>query len=189
MSNIEEKVDMSLDQLVSMRRKEKKVVKKPKKRESKATPMKIDKAVVQQTSNKMKRANQVAKRRGLATSVETPSETQKRARKAVKTTTVTLTGGKKKKKTDNNTAGVPKTISIEPTQNSRPISIKDFVLPKDTKMTISFTSTAKQQQPKKKQQQSAAKNSKVMMVVDTAPQNTASKSRRSRRPSAAAAAK
>lgn len=187
MSNIEEKVDMSLDQLVSMRRKEKTVTKKPKKkRESKATPMKIDKAAVQQTSNKMKRANQVAKRRGLATSVETPTETQKRARKAVKTTTVTLGAGKKKKKTDNSPQ-IPKTISIQPTQNARPISIKDFVLPKDTKMTISFESVTKQ--PKKQQQTNAAKNSKVMMIVDHTPNknNTSSKSRRSRRPAAAAA--
>ena len=33
---------------------------------------------------------------------------------------------------------IPKSFSIEPTQTSRPVSIKDFVLPKDTKMTISF---------------------------------------------------
>jgi len=144
---------MSLDELVSLRRAtEKKDGKKttpgqkrrqPKRRAKSTSAMEIDKGAVQQTSNRMKRQNQIAKRRGLATKSETSAETQRRAQKAVKaktttaTTTVTLKGKKKKKQTRET---VPKTFSIAPTATSRPVSIKDFTLPKDTKMTISFTS-------------------------------------------------
>lgn len=38
---------------------------------------------------------------------------------------------------------MPKTFSIEPTKTSRPVSIKDFVLPENTKMTISFSQKGK----------------------------------------------
>lgn len=108
---------MSLDELVALRKKEQPA------RKAKTTT-KPDKRAVQSTANKMKRQNQINQKRGLVTSKETPAQTQK---KAVK---VTL-----KKATK------PKTFSIEPTAASRPVSIKDFVLPPDTKMTISFTTT------------------------------------------------
>jgi len=39
--------------------------------------------------------------------------------------------------------GVPKTLSIPATSEERPISIKDFVLPPDTTMTISFEPSSK----------------------------------------------
>lgn len=161
-TNLEEKVDMSLDELVSLRRaNEKKEGKatfslgkneggsrrrRSKRRAvAKAASPTVDKAAVQQASGRLKRVNQIAKRRGLAAKIETPNETQKRAQKTVKIKTTTVNLGKKSVKAKQrgaatSNASVPKTFSIEPTTTSRPVSIKDFVLPKDTKMTISFTS-------------------------------------------------
>lgn len=118
-SSIEEKVDMSLDELVALRKKEQPA------RRAKTTTPKPDKRAVQSTANKMKRQNKINQKRGLATSKETPAQVQK---KAVKVTLKKATAK-------------PKTFSIEPTAASRPVSIKDFVLPPDTKMTISFTTT------------------------------------------------
>ena len=63
---------------------------------------------------------------------------------------------------------IPKSFSIEPTKTSRPVSIKDFVLPKDTKMTISFApkkTGAANKAPAKKATATKRPKPKTMTVV------------------------
>ena len=59
---------------------------------------------------------------------------------------------------------MPKTFSIEPNQAARPVSIKDFVLPKGTKMQISFKKvkpTAKKGAKAPVKKKTAAKSKKA----------------------------
>eukprot|EP00629_Pelagomonadales_sp_RCC1024_P006746 CAMPEP_0119275294 /NCGR_PEP_ID=MMETSP1329-20130426/13585_1 /TAXON_ID=114041 /ORGANISM="Genus nov. species nov., Strain RCC1024" /LENGTH=235 /DNA_ID=CAMNT_0007275671 /DNA_START=137 /DNA_END=841 /DNA_ORIENTATION=+ len=177
---VEKKVDMSLDEILAMRQKQEKA-KKAKAAKKKAPPKggakatgkkpKPTKQQVAQQSSKLKRQDKFDARRGLGGGKKpTAAQTHKKATKqaAAKTAKVTLRGrgAKPVKKTTPRGAAkspakpaaskVPKTFSIEPNAAARPVSIKDFVLPENTKMTISF-----QAQGKKPATRTAAKKGPV----------------------------
>ena len=153
MTDVEKKVDMSLDELVAMRQKEAK--KKAKKPAKKATARgaaktaskkgKPTRKAVAAAASKMNRQQKMNARRGIGGPKLSQNEIQKRASKATKKkgAKVTLKGrGAKVKKPAFKPAGKapvqPKSFTIEPNKGDRPVSIKDFVLPKGTKMQISF---------------------------------------------------
>merc|ERR1719327_1518082 len=96
-------------------------------------------------ASKMNRQQKMNARRGIGGPKLSQNEIQKRAAKATKKkgAKVTLKGrGAKVKKPAFKPAGKapvqPKSFTIEPNKGDRPVSIKDFVLPKGTKMQISF---------------------------------------------------
>jgi len=100
---------------------------------------------VAQAASKMNRQQKMNARRGIGGPKLSQNEIQKRASKATKKkgAKVTLKGrGAKVKKPAFKPAGKapvqPKSFTIEPNKGDRPVSIKDFVLPKGTKMQISF---------------------------------------------------
>jgi hypothetical protein len=152
MTDVEKKVDMSLDELVAMRQKEaKKKAKKPAKKTVRGAAKTASKKgkptrkAVAQAASKMNRQQKMNARRGIGGPKLSQNEIQKRAAKATKKkgAKVTLKGrGAKVKKPAFKPAGKapvqPKSFTIEPNKGDRPVSIKDFVLPKGTKMQISF---------------------------------------------------
>ena len=152
MTDVEKKVDMSLDELVAMRQKEaKKKAKKPAKKTVRGAAKTASKKgkptrkAVAQAASKMNRQQKMNARRGIGGPKLSQNEIQKRASKATKKkgAKVTLKGrGAKVKKPAFKPAGKapvqPKSFTIEPNKGDRPVSIKDFVLPKGTKMQISF---------------------------------------------------
>merc|ERR1712010_265576 len=102
---------------------------------------------VAQAASKMNRQQKMNARRGIGGPKLSQNEIQKRAAKATKKkgAKVTLKGrGAKVKKPAFKPAGKakapvqPKSFTIGPNKGDRPVSIKDFVLPKGTKMQISF---------------------------------------------------
>lgn len=161
--DVEQKVDMSLDELVAMRQKEAKK-KAPKKKAAprggaKTKGKKPSKQAVAQEADKMKRQQKMNSRRGIGGPKLSQTEIQRRAAKKTKKkgAKVTLKGrGARVKKPAFRPAGrdparraptgkaeQPKNISIEGGKTARPVSIKNFTLPKDTKMVISFKKIGK----------------------------------------------
>lgn len=160
--DVEQKVDMSLDELVAMRQKEakKKAPKKAAPRGGAKTKGKApSKQAVAREANKMKRQQKMNARRGIGGPKLSQTEIQRRASKTTKKkgAKVTLRGrGARVKKPAYQPAGraparkaaggqaeQPKNISIEGGKTARPVSIKNFTLPKDTKMVISFKKIGK----------------------------------------------
>jgi hypothetical protein len=144
MTDVEKKVDMSLDELVAMRQKEaKKKAKKPAKKTVRGAAKTASKKgkptrkAVAQAASKMNRQQKMNARRGIGGPKLSQNEIQKRAAKATKKkgAKVTLKGrGAKVKKPAFKPAGKakapvqPKSFTIEPNKGDRPVSIKDFVL-------------------------------------------------------------
>ena len=142
MTDVEKKVDMSLDELVAMRQKEaKKKAKKPAKKTVRGAAKTASKKgkptrkAVAQAASKMNRQQKMNARRGIGGPKLSQNEIQKRAAKATKKkgAKVTLEGrGAKVKKPAFKPAGKapvqPKSFTIEPNKGDRPVSIKDFVL-------------------------------------------------------------
>ena len=140
MTDVEKKVDMSLDELVAMRQKEAK--KKAKKPAKKATARgaaktaskkgKPTRKAVAQAASKMNRQQKMNARRGIGGPKLSQNEIQKRAAKATKKkgAKVTLKGrGAKVKKPAFKPAGKakapvqPKSFTIEPNKGDRPVSV------------------------------------------------------------------
>ena len=194
MTDVEKKVDMSLDELVAMRQKEAK--KKAKKPAKKATARgaaktaskkgKPTRKAVAAAASKMNRQQKMNARRGIGGPKLSQNEIQKRAAKATKKkgAKVTLKGrGAKVKKPAFKPAGKapvqPKSFTIEPNKGDRPVSIKDFVLPKGTKMQISFkkvkpAAKGKAKAPVKKKAVSKAKKAPAKKPTRKAPARKAS---------------
>ena len=189
MTDVEKKVDMSLDELVAMRQKEAK--KKAKKPAKKATARgaaktaskkgKPTRKAVAQAASKMNRQQKMNARRGIGGPKLSQNEIQKRAAKATKKkgAKVTLKGrGAKVKKPAFKPAGKapvqPKSFTIEPNKGDRPVSIKDFVLPKGTKMQISF----KKVKPAAKGSKAKAPVKKKAVAKRKAPAKKAAPTRR-----------
>jgi hypothetical protein len=194
MTDVEKKVDMSLDELVAMRQKEAK--KKAKKPAKKATARgaaktaskkgKPTRKAVAAAASKMNRQQKMNARRGIGGPKLSQNEIQKRASKATKKkgAKVTLKGrGAKVKKPAFKPAGKapvqPKSFTIEPNKGDRPVSIKDFVLPKGTKMQISFkkvkpAAKGKAKAPVKKKAVSKAKKAPAKKPTRKAPARKAS---------------
>ena len=194
MTDVEKKVDMSLDELVAMRQKEAK--KKAKKPAKKATARgaaktaskkgKPTRKAVAAAASKMNRQQKMNARRGIGGPKLSQNEIQKRTSKATKKkgAKVTLKGrGAKVKKPAFKPAGKapvqPKSFTIEPNKGDRPVSIKDFVLPKGTKMQISFkkvkpAAKGKAKAPVKKKAVSKAKKAPAKKPTRKAPARKAS---------------
>ena len=195
MTDVEKKVDMSLDELVAMRQKEaKKKAKKPAKKTVRGAAKTASKKgkptrkAVAAAASKMNRQQKMNARRGIGGPKLSQNEIQKRASKATKKkgAKVTLKGrGAKVKKPAFKPAGKakapvqPKSFTIEPNKGDRPVSIKDFVLPKGTKMQISFkkvkpAAKGKAKAPVKKKAVSKAKKAPAKKPTRKAPARKAS---------------
>ena len=194
MTDVEKKVDMSLDELVAMRQKEaKKKAKKPAKKTVRGAAKTASKKgkptrkAVAAAASKMNRQQKMNARRGIGGPKLSQNEIQKRAAKATKKkgAKVTLKGrGAKVKKPAFKPAGKapvqPKSFTIEPNKGDRPVSIKDFVLPKGTKMQISFKKVkpaakgGKAKAPVKKKAVSKAKKAPAKKPTRKAPARKAS---------------
>merc|ERR1719327_1989774 len=141
---------------------------------------------VAQAASKMNRQQKMNARRGIGGPKLSQNEIQKRAAKATKKkgAKVTLKGrGAKVKKPAFKPAGKapvqPKSFTIEPNKGDRPVSIKDFVLPKGTKMQISFkkvkpAAKGKAKAPVKKKAASKAKKAPAKKPTRKAPARKAS---------------
>mmetsp|Transcript_22552 Transcript_22552/g.29214 ORF Transcript_22552/g.29214 Transcript_22552/m.29214 type:complete len:240 (+) Transcript_22552:148-867(+) len=205
MAEIEQKIDMSLDELIKTHKKEekkstkfnpgKKVENGEKKKRGAKGKVEISKSQVQQQGSKIKRQAAMNARRGIETEKLSANEIQKKAQKktkakATKKTTVTLANGgiksrrgaatSTKKKDDKKK---PTILSIPASKQERPITIKDFVLPKDTQLKISFepkvkTTTAPTKKSTKKKSNAKSINLQTGVEKRRATQNKKAKDAR-----------
>lgn len=163
MATVEAKVDMSLDEIISKRqseaKKEKRVSKKPLKfSPGKFSPMKekngknggrqqkrgkVTSGAVAMEAGKLKREAKIAAKRGLATEKVSEKEIAKKATakvaakvKSKKKTVVNLA---KKSPLKQHQKKKP-VMELPASSEERAVKVKDFTLPKDTKMVITYAS-------------------------------------------------
>lgn len=152
-----ETLDMSLDDIISKRNSEKRVIKKPLKFSpgKKETPakgqngrgrrkVKATSGEVAAESGKMKREAKIAAKRGLGGKKQTEAEINKAATAKVKAkkTVVNLAAAKTKRGAAKSVAKKEKPVmELAASSEERAVKVKDFTLPKDTKMVITFEPT------------------------------------------------